>query len=312
MKYALGLLILVLGLHPQPGWPDYIVYLVTGKATLAQRGTQPVQLKQYQPVFKNSTIIIPRGIQVTLVNKKGDFLVLDRPGSYSFSNPALSIANRTNEGLTQKYLRLLFDELVDPSSDLETFRKKNITAVWGGVDRGPCPCKNRIFPDSGFKTADSLIRFSWHSTSQTSQYLLELINDHAVKVAAFNVTDTTRLVDMRKIGQPGKYYWQVSSKDGGGEDPVISPFFYLTADAENQLIRQLTGDTAIRKFPVELTHIDVLEQHHLTAVAAGRYEQLLKADPDNRSLRKFYISFLINHGFDQQAGALWNHVLYHP
>lgn len=204
--------------------PDYYVYLVSGEATIIKPGAKPMAVRQNQLVYKNDVITLIKGAELTLVDKDAAFLVLNTAGNYRSTDLARKLTKKNNEGLTTKYLKLLFHEL-DRSMIMKSLKKENIAGVWGGVSRGD-DCGNRIFPVNGLQTSVTSIVFRWHKTSPSSNYLFVIYNADGKELVKMQVKDTLQPFNIAEIpgGSSGKYRWRVMSEDGTCEDEVPAYF----------------------------------------------------------------------------------------
>lgn len=134
MKYTILLLLFYANATAQQ-MPDYIVYMVKGDVTSQKGKAGPVKVKQNQLLYAAETLTLKQGAEITLSNKEGVGFVLNTPKSY----PIASLAKQkkpSTENVSQKYLHLLYHELIDPNHDYNKFKKQNVGGVWGGVHRG--------------------------------------------------------------------------------------------------------------------------------------------------------------------------------
>src|SRR5918993_5963426 len=133
MKYTILLLFIYASATSQQ-MPDYVVYLVKGDVTVQNGKASSVKAKQHQLIYAGETLTLKQGAEITLSNKEGASFVLNSPKSY----PVASLAKQKKasaDNLTQKYLHLLYHELLDPNHDYNKFKKQNAGGVWGGVSR---------------------------------------------------------------------------------------------------------------------------------------------------------------------------------
>jgi hypothetical protein len=305
MKYLLILTFLVPVLQSRAQLPNYYVYLVHGYATITKPGTKPLPVKQHQLVFKNNILVLKKDAEITLVDRDANFLILNKAGTYKGDKLTENAAKKNNNGITAKYLTLLFHELLDPNEDFEKFKSENIAGVWGGVSRGH-DCGNRIFPVNGLKSSTGSIIFRWHKTSPSSRYSLVIYKDeHDSTVIA--VKDTLMSVNINETlhPRPGKYYWTVTSNDGACEDRVPVLFEILTPDDEQKLTGQPVINEDGKSVETQLLQIDKLDENGFIYAAMARYRNLVKANPENTSLRKSYVLFLLKYGFDEDAASAW-------
>jgi len=306
MKYVLILILLAQCHQGQSQLPDYYVYLVTGDVTLSNNGIKPMTVKQKQLVYKNNTIVLKKGAEVTLVDKDGNFLVLNTAGTYKTGELIKKATKKNNEGITAKFLKLTFHELLDPHHDFEKFKKENIAGSGGGVSRGD-DCDNRIFPVNGLKTSATSIVFKWYKTSPSSNYSFFIYDGEGKQLVKMSVKDTLQPVNINETlqGKTGKYFWLVTSEDGDCEDEVPIYFDLLTRERESEMTERLTGGIDSESLEMQLQQIDKLEKNAFIDAASVRYAALVKANPDNQALAKSYVGFLLKYGFEEEARAAW-------
>ncbi|MEO8150650.1 MAG: hypothetical protein ABI723_23665 [Bacteroidia bacterium] len=283
--------------------PDYYVYLVMGDATLTKPGKKPVIIKQKQLIYKNDVVTLKKGTDVTLSDKDGNFWVLNTPGVFKVSEVNAKARFTKNEGTTGKYFKFLFDELVNPNSDFEMF----VAGIRAGVSRGGDECNNKIFPLNGLKTSAASIIFKWHNTSPASDYSFVIYDDKAKELKTMNVRDTIQVVIVNEIlqGKTGKYFWNVTSKDGRCEDEIPIWFDILTPEDEKQQLDQLIADSSNKNIEIQLQQIEKLEKNAFINAASERYAALIKANENDSALRRSYVSFLLKYGFEKEAIAAW-------
>lgn len=306
MKYILILILCTVCRQSQAQLPEYYVYLVSGDATITKPGAKPIAVKQNQLVYKADVIVLKKGTEITLVDKEASFLVLNGTGTYKTSDLIKKATKKNNDGVTGKYLKLLFHELLDPNQDFEKFKKENIAGVWGGVTRTD-GCGNRILPVNGLKTSAGSIVFKWHQTSPSNNYTVSIYDGEGKELVKMNVKDTLQAVNINETlqGRSGKYFWRVLSVDGSCEDEVPIYFDILTAENEKKQAEQLIAGIGNENLEKQLQQIDKLEKNAFIYAAAARYATLVKEDPGNGALLKSYVSFLLKYGFDEEAASAW-------
>ncbi|MEI9807939.1 MAG: hypothetical protein WDO16_08750 [Bacteroidota bacterium] len=207
MKSVLLIILLIACRESQAQLPDYYVYLVSGEARITNAGKTPVVIKQKQLVYNHDMLMLKKGAEVTLVDKEAGFYVVNTAGTNKVSELIKKITPKNNDGLTSKYLKLLFHELLDPNQDFEKLKKENIAGVWGGVSRGD-ECGNRIFPVNGLQTSSSPVVFKWHKTSPSSAYSFVIYDAGSNELVKMNTTDTLKTVSINETlqGKAGKIF----------------------------------------------------------------------------------------------------------
>ncbi|HVU95451.1 MAG TPA: CHAT domain-containing tetratricopeptide repeat protein [Puia sp.] len=306
MRYYIFLLLIALKLQGMAQLPDYIVYTVTGNATMGRPGQKPGKIKQNQYVFRNTTIVVEGAAEVTLVDKDANYIVLNKPMTYSHADLIHLGSRRMIDGMTKKYLDFLYRELLDPNEDLESFSKKNIASAWGGIHRD-VECGNRIFPPNGYKSSSNLIPFKWHTTSPDSAYVLSIYNEMGDTIASLSVSDTMQTIsaDEALSGKAGKFFWRVKSRTGTCEDEKPIYFFVLDPVEERKWVTTLIADSATTTLGGKLQQIDILEKNLLIDAAFSYFDRLVRSDPDNMALRRSYVYLLLKYGFEQTARSVW-------
>ena len=126
MKHLLLPLLLVFYLQSQAQLPDYYVYLVKGNASITNSGKKPVIVKQKQLVFKSDMLSVGKGAELTLVDRNANYYVVKTEGVNKVSGLVKKAIAKAADGLTAKYLKLLFHELLDPNHDFDKLKKENI------------------------------------------------------------------------------------------------------------------------------------------------------------------------------------------
>ena len=306
MKYFFLPLFIVFCRQSVAQLPDYYVYLVTGEITITKPGAKPVVVKQKDLVFKNDVLVLKKGTSVTLVDKDASFFTLNNQLSCRGSDVVKKANKKSNDGVTGKYLQLLYHELLDPSHDFEKFKKENIAGVRGGVSRGD-ECNNRIFPVNGLKTSQYSLVFRWHKTSPSSDYSFFIYDAQGTELVSAKSKDTFLVVSLHEKlrGKPGKYFWRVISHDGKCEDEIPIYFDLLTPEDEQKQAEAIAG-SAMKNIDMKLQDIDKLEKNAFIDIASSRYATVVKENPDNKPLLKSYVAFLLKYGFDEEAKLAWN------
>lgn len=288
--------------------PDYCVYLVKGKVTIANLNASPVQIKQKQFLYKNQILILAKNSEVTLINKDDKLLVLNTPGSIKANDLAKKF-NSSSPSVTKSYLNLAFHELLDPNYDYTSFKQKNVGGIRGGVSRGG-ECGNMIFPINGLITSKDSIQFSWHTTNSRSAYTLLIYDKDGKELINQNVTDTTIIMDKKNLRMGnGHYYWMVKGIDAACEDEIPIWFNLITKDSEFRIIQPITMNKQKQDLLARLHIIDQLVKKGLVYVAIKNYYDLIKDNSNDVALKKSYVLLLLNYGFNKEGQTFWNNNL---
>lgn len=305
MKQLLLLVGAFIQLAIQAQQPDLVVFAVNGKVSVVRPGTNPLALTQKQPVFKKDIIVLEKASRVILSDKYQNMIEVRTAGRFSVEELMKESNHRAPDKSTSKYLKLLYHELFDPDHDYEKFKNKNITSVHGGVTRSD-DFNNRIAPADGIKTSFRSIVFRWHSTSPSSKYSLSIF-DEEKEILTVEVSDTLKKIDLAELtkSKEGKYYWNVSSKDGKREDDTPSEFELITVTEEQRLLASVKTGDADSSLEGQLQKIDELDRMGLVYAAAATFDKLVKIYPDDKALLKSYILYLLENGLDEEAAKEW-------
>ena len=284
--------------------PDYYVYLVKGTVSVSRSNGKPQSIKQGDFIFNNDALAIGKNSEVTLVNRNTEYIVLNTPGTVKASMLS-KMSSKTYTGVTKKYLHLVWEEVLDPNYDFTKFKQKNLTGVYGGVSRGES-CENLLFPVNGLKTSENTLHFKWLQTSAARNYNFYIYDGSGKEILSKQVKDTQMIIGIDDTQlQSGKYYWLIKSDDGNCEDEVPLYFEILSKEQENNLLASILPATQNDSLVTELDTIDRLEKNALIYTAKAHYNNLIKNNSGNKALRRIYIMFLLNYGFDEEAASAW-------
>ena len=174
-------------------FPEYYVYLLKGNVTVNKADAKPQKIKLNQYLYEDDVLTIAENSEITLLNKEAKLLVLNIAGSTEVKKLTNKFSYSTSPSITKSYLKLLFDELLDPDYDYSKFQRKNLGGIRGGVSRGE-GCNNLIFPVKDLKTSKDSIQFKWKQTS-ASGYTFLIYDKEGKEVVNKEMKDT----------EPGSY-----------------------------------------------------------------------------------------------------------
>ena len=285
--------------------PDYYVFLVKGDVKVTKPGARPIAAKQNSFIYKADVIDLKKGAEVTLADKDENFFVLRSPGIY----PAKDVAKTKPDhipGVTQTYIKLVWNELLNPNHDFTKFTKDNIAGVYGGVSRGDV-CNNLIFPVRGLRTSADSLHFKWHQTSPASNYSLLIYNSEGKEVVNMPVKDTQKTLHIIQAlhSVTGDYYWRVKGENAACEDEDPVYFELMTHENEERFISSLLPGNPHQDLQGQLQAINKLEKNAMIPAAAAHYLNLVHENPGNEALLKSYIAFLLKYSFDAEAYSMW-------
>src|SRR6476659_8098764 len=121
MKNVLIFLLFATSLYCKGQSPDYYVYLVKGNVTVTRPRSKPIPVKQNNFIYKADIISLKNGAEITLVDKDQKFFVINSPGNHDLQDLTKNSSAQNSSGVTQKYLKLLWNELLKPDYDYTKF-----------------------------------------------------------------------------------------------------------------------------------------------------------------------------------------------
>ena len=212
-------------------------------------------------------------------------------------------------GVTQKYLNLVWNELLNPKQDYTNFSNSNVGGVYGGVSRGDA-CNNLIFPIKGLRTSSDSLHFKWLNTSPATSYELLIYNNEGKEVVNMPVKDTEKTLDIVQSlhAVTGNYYWLVKGEHGGCEDEVPVYFELMSPGSEQRFISSLPPADTYEDLSGQLRLIDKLEKNSMILEASRCFSSLVRSNTDNKALQKSYVLFLLKYGFTKEANDLWQKI----
>lgn len=281
--------------------PAYCIYLMSGEVTVSSKGKQPEKAKLNQFLTDNQELKLGNKAQVTLVNKESKYLVLATPGTYPVSGLSQNLKNYP-PGVTQKYVSLLWKDLVAAQDNFSSVKRSAASGTLGGVHRGD-DCGGLLFPNPNLHASEDIIRFTWKKIPKANGYDLVLLDDQMNELIARQVSDTQAMVNMQKeLGRKaGKMYWTVRVKNLPSCEIDPAPFEIFTKEEENKQFGTEAAFLAKEDMIAQLTEIDKLEKDGWVYRAFRCFDILLKANPGNRMLAGQYSMLLLQYGFDKEA-----------
>lgn len=306
MKIILSLFLIVCNSALLAQTNDYCIYLMSGDIKVGTKGKSPEKAKVNQFLSNNQELLIAEKAQVTLVTKDARYLTLNTAGTYKVSDMASNLKNYP-PGVTQKYVSLLWKDLVAAQDNFSTARKSAAAGTIGGVHRGD-ECGTLIFPSVNMRTSSEQIRFIWKSIPSVNQYELQIMDGQMNDIFSKQLSDTQINLSLSKemAGKTGEMYWTVKVKSGSSCDIEAKPFQIFKREEEDKI---LGPDKEISETadPIgQLQAIDQLEKDGWIYRAFHRYELLLKANPGNRMLTGQYAMLLMQYGFLKEAEEIYS------
>ena len=152
---------------------------------------------------KSSNIILAESAEITAIDSRGIAFKVDKAGEYKFNKILQHKAIKNAQGLTTKYLKLIWDELTNKGSG---------KTIIGGVYRGDILME---FPKDSTKTASSKLVFSWKEHNEDANYYVFIRNIETVEVHKFSTNGTSlTLYNENPIFYEGnEFEWSVSTEE---------------------------------------------------------------------------------------------------
>lgn len=210
MKRVVVSLFILIGLQASAQFPDYFVDLIRGEVFLTQKGAASRKLKYHDYVFKDDSIILKPGAQVTLVNTKNKSISITKSGSYNRADIE-KMRSVSNGGVTRIYFTLVWDQIKlkhHAEPDL-----KKITRSLGGVRRGD-NCLTIMMPFNGWVTCADSLKFEWSSSRTGPNYKFRLTGFDNKPILDQIIQDTQFVFRRNMLPQPEDtiYYWEIKEE----------------------------------------------------------------------------------------------------
>lgn len=306
MKYILLFSLLFFSAQVHSQTATYCIYLLSGDVTVAAASKKPEKVKLNQFLYDNQVLTIGNRSQVTLVTKDSRYLVLKTAGNYKVNELSKELINNPS-GVTGKYIKLLWKDLVAPADNFSTFKKKSKAGVMGGVMRGE-DCGNLIFPVPNLHSAEEEMQFTWHQTVNQPDYTLYIFDDQMNELVKKTVKDTQAIIKFTEElkGKTGKFYWNVKSNNPGSceDDPI--PFDIVNKEEEEKAGPSLTAFAENKDIFSQMAIIEKLEKDHWIYRASAFFNKLVQDNPGNMMLSNSYAMFLLKYGFNREAEMVYN------
>ena len=286
--------------------PSYCIYLMSGDITVSAKGKQPEKARINQFLTDNQELKLGNKAQLTLVNKDSKYLVLNTAGTYQVGALSQNLKNYP-PGVTQKYVSLLWKDLVASQDNFSAVRKSASAGVIGGVHRGD-DCGVLVFPSPGMRTSNDDIRFIWKKNGKGGEYELSVSDDQMNEILTRPVSDTqVNLVISRDLkGMKGRMYWSIRPRAMPSCEIEASPFDLASNDEADKAVAT-ERDFLAKNDPIDqLSVIDQLIKDGWVYKAFRFYDILVRNNPGNRMISGQYAMLLLQYGFSKEAEEVYN------
>ncbi len=203
------------------------VFKVKGTAYCKQSNVlKPLSKGTFIP--KSSNLILAESAEITAIDSKGEAFKIDKAGEYKFSKILQHKAIKNAQGLTTKYLKLIWDELT---------KKGSGKTIIGGVYRGDILME---FPIDSTKTASSKLSFSWKKQNEDANYFIFIRNIETDEVYKFSTNGTTLTLykDNPIFYEGDDYEWSVSTEEFPNLKNIPFYSFTLIERSEYKALKQ--------------------------------------------------------------------------
>ncbi len=216
--------------------PDYYVYLTYGDVWI-QHENKSERIKPKQFVYSADVITIKdTRSEIELVNREGDFVVLNNKDQYKASSLKEHLVKRT-EGLTNKYLKLVWEAVSHSSSDFDIYKNESVAASWGGGARG-MDCSIEKYPSGHSFFSNDSIAFTWKNKDINKTYRFNLYDSSQNPIMALLVRDTQLVLLARSLSF-GEYYWSVEAVTHPCRDIKKNKINLISKQEEDSLTESL-------------------------------------------------------------------------
>lgn len=167
-------------------------------------------------ISKKSTLLVSDSAEITTINSEGRAFQINEAGEYKYKSILEHNTLKNAKGLTSKYFKLIWNELIKNNSG---------KTIIGGVFRGDVIMES---PIDSTKTASSKLTFKWKVDEELSQCYLFIKNTETEDVLklATNGSELSLYKNNAIFSEGSEFQWTVS-KD---EFPNLKniPFYTFT------------------------------------------------------------------------------------
>ena len=284
--------------------PEYCVYLVKGDVNIQNKNVQSRPARQKDFVFADDVITIGKNAQLQLVNKDAKYISLHSEGNYKVADLNKKLQT-SPPGITKTYLTLVYHEVLDPNYDYSKFKRKNLGGIAGGVSRGS-GCFEPVYPLKGMVSSRDSVQFKWYKSPAQSAYHFILYDNSGNEVLHRQLKDTSTIVAKKDLKfMDSNYHWLVKTSDSKcPEEPVWMQ--WVSKDDEQKRSAAIVWNFKELTVPFKLDAINKLVEDNMVDLAAQYYGQVVDENPDDALIKKSYVLFLLEYGFDADAEKIWN------
>jgi hypothetical protein len=279
-------------------FPSYCVYTVVGNGFVLTPDPKIRKLVQSQLLFEKDTLLLKTGCEISLINKDGLFISVGVPGKYTVRELRNRIRVQAAHALTASYLKLVYEQTINPDYDEAKNKKNTVGAAYGGAIRGSA-CL--IYPGQCLKTSEDSLRFIWHSSKDSGKFIMTIFDSSNNAIYSAEVNRTTQVTNIKNIVQnkPGRYYWKVDGLDISCSGTEPQSFEFLSREQEDKELSLTRYQNPGKRLLDQLDAIDRMESNCFIEKAKRNYSELVNMNNKNTALGKSYGFFLMRHGLQR-------------
>lgn len=154
-------------------------------------------------ITEKSTLLVNESSEITTINSEGNAYQIKNAGEYKYNNILEHHTLEKAKGLTSKYFKLIWDELL---------KKNSGKTIIGGVFRGDVLMQ---FPADSSKLASSKLTFTWKTEDEVKQYYVFIKNIETEESLKFgtNGSELSLFKDHALFSEGDQFEWSVSTNE---------------------------------------------------------------------------------------------------
>lgn len=217
-------------------FPEFYVYLYKGEVSVLANNKKKNKVQPRQLIFSTDQLLLKEEkSEITLVDKSGNFVVVRGKGYHKVSD--ISTTSTASNSITQKYLRLVWEDLLDPTHTNKS-KIESIAASWGGAVRSGCDITK--FPKNGYKSSAETIHFAWRPSLSDSSYKFLIVDIHDNQIINEVVRDTQINVATKNLGIAGEsFYWSIQPTENSCRSVPKYRIDLIDSKTENEQVQAL-------------------------------------------------------------------------
>jgi hypothetical protein len=285
------IVILTQGLDAHGQWPAFGVYHITGNIKCAPAkggGTKPVVSHSW--LYDGDKLMLLDNISdVILFDRDNNYIHLSGKGTYATADIQKMQRIHVQDNLTVRYLSLVWDEVLHPSSGSQMDKEKFVHST-GGVSRG---LTVMLTPRDGYATSMDSVIFRWHKVSWARKYFLRLRTpDGDLRVDSVLI-DTAAVVHFSpRMNAGNTFFWSLDLVGESGRLQFSDSSHIVLVD-ESIVIPQVPAPKtdSLGGVAAILQRIEQFEEFGCIRHADGLFQRLIADFPADAALDRLYAAF---------------------